>query len=333
MNAPDSAAASTRSAAPRPWYRRPLVVIAAIALLLFGAQWYDGHRQLDLLKQELAQRADQSRGAAELARDVQARIAALEAKQSEAQSQQSGLEARYQELSRSRDDALLADVEQSLLVADQQIRVAGSLRAALATLQAVDARLARVEPPAPLAALRQALAQDIERVKRAPQVDMAALAARLDELAAGVEALPLLADARPAAAPAARPPAADASAWTRLAREVWQDLRDLVRVQRLEGGDAAPLTPAQAWFLREHLRLRLLGARVALLGHHEKSYRADLKDARDWLTRYFDTRREPAAGALATLRQLDDGSAGVEPPAATAALEAVRSLRAARERR
>ena len=340
MSSPDPVE-TAKGAAPRPWYRQPAVIIAIAAAVFIAAEWYDNHQQISVLQQELTRRLaaadDQNRGVAdqvrEATRELQTRLGVLEAKLLESQTQQSGLEARYQELSRSRDEALLADIEQSLLVANQQIQAAGNVRAALTSLQAVDVRLARLEQPQ-FAALRQVVARDVERLKRAPAVDFAALAARIDEVAGAIDGLPLLADARPADAQSQRkPPPPEANAWTRLAHEFWQDFKDLVRIQKFDGAEAVPLAPSQAYFLRENLRLRLLGARLALLAHNEKSYKADLQASRDWLARYFDVRREAVASAVATLRQLHDNAISIEPPDVTASLEAVRNLRATRERR
>ena len=177
--------------------------------------------------------------------------------------------------------------------------------------------------------MRKAVARDVERLKAAPQIDIAAYAARLDELAATIDALPLTAETRPADVPR-KPATADGDAWTRLAREFWRDLRDLVRIQRIDAVEAVPLAPSQTYFLRETLRLRLLGARVALLARNDRSYRADLKAARDWLTRYFDARSENVTTALATLRQLQEQAAGIEPIDLAGSLDAVRALRARR---
>ena len=204
--------------------------------------------------------------------------------------------------------------------------------AALIALQAVDARLARNDRPQ-LANLRKAIGRDIERLKAAPRFDPTAIAARLDELAAAVDGLALLIDARPVDAPAARkaaPP--EANPWLRFAREFWADVRELVRVERIDNADGAPLSASQAFFLRENLRLRLLGARIALLAHNDKSYKADLKAAADWLARYYDVRRDAVAAALAAVRQLHDASINVELPDVTPSLDALRSFRAAGER-
>ena len=347
-NTPDSNAprppeqAAPSSEAPRRRGLQPVVVIAAAAALLLAVQWYDNHQQMKILQAELGQRLaavdTESRSATEQARDTtreaQARFEQLEARQQEMQKQQAALEGLYQDLARSRDDAVLADIEQMLLAANQQIQFGGNLRAALITAQSADTRLARLDRPQ-LAALRSVLARDIERLKQAPRADTVAIAARLDELAAGIDGLTLLSEARPSEAPAAgkSTPPPETNPWLRFAREFWQDIRELVRIEKIDNAEAAPLSVGQAYFLRENLRLRLLGARVALLAHNEKSYAADLKAAGEWLARYFDVRREAVAAAVAALRQLRENAASLQLPDVTASLEAVRNLRAAAERR
>jgi len=47
--------------------------------------------------------------------------------------------------------------------------------------------------------------------------------------------------------------------------ELRAELRQLVRIQKVEGAEAVLLSPTQAYFLRENLKLRLLNARIALL--------------------------------------------------------------------
>ena len=332
MNTPEPVEpAAANAPATRGRFQQPALLIAVAAVLLLAVQWYDSHQQMKALQSELALRsAEQIR---ESARDAQSKIEQIEAKQHESQNQQVALEAMYQELSRSRDESLFADIEQTLLLANQQIQAAGNVRAALIAVQSVDARLARLDKPQ-LATLRKAIGRDIERLKAAPRFDPSATAARLDELATGVDGLALLIDARPSDAPSAHkaaPP--EANPWLRFAREFWAEVRDLVRIEKIDNADAIPLSASQAFFLRENLRLRLLGARIALLAHNEKSYKADLKAAADWLARYYDVRREAVATALAAVRQLHDAPINVELPDVTPSLDALRSFRAANERR
>jgi uroporphyrin-3 C-methyltransferase len=184
-----------------------------------------------------------------------------------------------------------------------------------------------------LAPLRKAIHRDIERLKAAPHVDTLAISARLDALIAQVDKLPLAMEARaqPEPQPAASG-AADPGAWARFWNDVWAELAQLVRVQRMDAPDAVLLAPSHAFFLRENLKLRLIGARLALLSRDAASYKADLKAARDWLNRYFSARDNGVAHALATLRNLHDAAVGIDAPEIGATLDAMRNLRAARER-
>lgn len=323
-------------------YRQSWAIVAVIAVALFAWQWYDSHRQINTLQYELARRladADaqnkESRNVAEqvreATREAQIKLGVLEAKLQESQNQQVALEALYQELSRSRDESLLADVEQTLLVANQQLQVAGNVKSALIALQAADARLARLDRPQ-LAGLRKVIARDIERLKLAPHVDVIGISVRLDNLLGAIDGLPLAMEVRPPGTAPAPKGAADGNAWTRFTRELWRDLRDLVRIQNMERPDLPLLAPAQSYFLRENFKLRLLSARLALLAHDEKSFRADLKAARDWLTRYYDTRDKTVANAVAAVSQLHDSQIGIVLPDVAASLDAVRNYRLTRER-
>ena len=328
----------------RPRYLQPIALIAALALAVLAWQWYASDQQIKALQKELAQRltaADvenkQSRGIAEqvreATREAQVKLGVLEAKLQESQNQQIALEALYQELSRSRDESLLADVEQTLLVASQQLQLAGNVKSALIALQAADARLARLDRPQ-LAGLRKVIARDVERLKLAPYVDVIGISARIDNLMGLVDGLPLAMEARAPDPAAGAKSAAEpqAGAWLRFTRELWRDLRELVRIEKMDRPDIALLAPAQTYFLRENLKLRLLGARLALLAHDEKSFKADLKAAGESLVRYYDARNPVVVNTVATVRQLRDSQISIEVPDVASSLDAVRNYRLVRER-
>jgi uroporphyrin-3 C-methyltransferase len=317
--------------------------IAVLAFALAAWQWYEGRGETAALRQESAEKlaaaAAEGRAgrlaaveAREAAVASQARLAALESRLADLEGQHGALEALNREVARHRDDWAFAEIEQSLAIASQQLSLAGNVKAALAALQAADARLRRMDRPQ-LAPLRKAITRDIERLKSAPHVDALAISARLDALVAQVDNLPLATEARAQPEPpAAAPGAAPAGSWTRFWDDVRAELGQLIRVERMDPPDAALLSPSHAFFLRENLKLRLIGARLALLGRDPTSYKADLKAARDWLGRYYATRNNNVAHALATLKSLHDASIGIEAPEIGATLEAMRNLRAARER-
>jgi uroporphyrin-3 C-methyltransferase len=264
-------------------------------------------------------------------RDAQARVAELEARVADTQEQRVTLEEMYRELSRSADDRVLADVEQTLLAASQQLQLAGNVRGALAALQAADARLARAEKLASTP-LRRAITQDMDKLKAVPQADTVGLAVKLDQLMQQVDSIPLLIAETPPAPRATRVRASDESGFPRAMRDFWEEMKGLVRIRELETPEPALLAPAQAYFLRENLKLRLLAARVSLLARDESTFRDDVKASQAWIQKYFDARSRQATSVLATLKQVAETPVSIATPDINASLAAVRTARAAREK-
>jgi len=322
---------------------RLIGIVAAVALLALGFavwQWHDTRTRFEELTQSIGRRlsevesqAKESRLLADQAREAttaaQVKIGVLESRLAESQSQQIALEALYQELSRNRDEWGYAEIEQSLLIANQQLQLAGNVKAALIALQNAETRLQRMDRPQ-LVALRKALNRDMERLHALPHVDIVGLSIRLDHLISSVDRLPLAMEVRPSASAATRE-GGEESGWLRLVREAWAELKQLVRIQHMEKPEAPLLAPPQSYFLRENLKLRLIGARLALLGRDEESYKADLRAAREWLERYFDMRDSGVAQAAAALRNLHSSEIIINVPDISATLDALRNLRPVRE--
>jgi uroporphyrin-3 C-methyltransferase len=323
----------------RRWLTAALVVVLAAAI---AAVWIDAQNRDRQLRTEVAQRlaeqevGDKAMRAALQAeqdnlRDAQAKIALLENRLAESQTQQAALEALYRELAPSRDEWALTEVEQVLLLASQQLQLAGNVSGALAALQLADAKLQRLDRPQ-FVPLRRALARDMDRLKAVPYVDVPGLSLRLDQAIAAIDALPLALEER-LPAPPLEPPAKDEPGWRRFLRDAWQDLRQLVRIENLDRPEAPLLTPPQQFFLRENLKLRLLSARFALLFRDQTNFRADLAASDMWLKKYFDTRAKPVQALQTLLRQLRATDMATELPGLAGSLDAVRVLQLAREKR
>jgi uroporphyrin-III C-methyltransferase len=157
---------------------------------------------------------------------------------------------------------------------------------------------------------------------------------RIDTVVAQVDSLPLAFDERGERNGVAKhsTPAADRGFWSRLGSEVWNELRQLVVVRRMDSREPPLLPPSQAYFVRENLRLRLLNARLSLLTRDEAGYREDLRTAQRWIQRYFDPRSKLTADALNQLNQLSAATISFELPLITESLEAVRGFKSRRER-
>lgn len=367
---PETPAAAAPPAAEKPGPQPWALWLAALALLGVGVlSWlvWQGSERVEATRQELSRRLIESDAAQrdavaqakqnrETIDTLQGKIGAFEAQIAEMQSQQVALQSMYQELTRVRDDRLLAEIEQSVAIAAQQLQLAGNLEAALIALQGAEARLAQSAQPQFLP-LRKLIARDIERLKALPGADVSGIALKLDTLLNTVPALPLAFEQRPAkpakadktakAATPREPPvtapaetAPDSAKFGRLfgawLDEVWQELRQLVRIERIDThgiGDPGLLAPREVFFLRENLRLRLLAARLALLARDGRSFQSDLKQADEWLTQYFDTRARAVQDAQATLRGLIKLDVMREPVELNETLAALRNFKLARDKR
>jgi uroporphyrin-3 C-methyltransferase len=326
------------SGVPRGW----LAAVAALAVAAALAAWLDGRRTQQALRTEVAQRlaavemTTQATGKAQTdlateLRDAQGRTTLLETRIAESQAQQAALEALYRDLAPSRDEIALSEIEQVLLVASQQLQLAGNVPSALTALQLADAKLQRLDRPQ-FVALRRALARDMDQLKAVPFVDVTGVSLKLDQAIAAVGALPLAMDERLPPPAAAAPPAAELPAWQRFVRDLWEDAKQLVRIESSERPAAPLLLPAQQYFLRENLRLRLLSARIALVNHDDASFKADVAAATAWVAQYFDTRAKPVQALQATLKQLAAVPLAGDMPDLSRSLEALRVLRLAPDR-
>ena len=340
---PASTAVPVRGAWRNPW-----LIVALLALTLAGWQWVETRLRLADTQQELARRLSESDALARESRLIakqaqeqlvmlQEKYGELEAKFAESKSQQATLESLYQDLARGRDEWALAEVEQGVTLAAQQLQLAGNVQGAVLALQSADARLAGTSRPQ-FIGLRKVLARDLDRLRALPQLDLPAMNVQLESVISAVDTLPLAVDGRPrderksASAPVAAG-AASPTFWQQLAGDFWDELRGLIRIQRFDRDEPALLAPQQVFFLRENLKLRLLNARLALLAHDQWVFRNELKQALFWLDRYFDGRDPALLAAGRTLKQLSATEINIELPNLNESLSAIRSFKLGKERR
>ena len=336
---------------PAAWWALLLALIA-----IGGAGWAiwqarDTRVQSVELREELARRLSEGESIATEARGIvrqqqeviaslQGKLGALESKVETTEGQAAALEALYQEFSRSREDGVIAEVEQAVALAAQQLQIAGNVEAALIALQEAEARLA-IHDRGQLASLRRALARDIDELRLQPMLDVSGLSLRLERLLERADALPLAFEGQlplEAAVGGEMGPAENdglagwmAGMWRftqALAADVWHEVRTLVRVERLDQDDPVLLAPAQNTFLRENLKIRLLTARLALLARDGRTYEADLAQAKAWVERFFDLREERVQVALNELKELQAVKVRYEPPDLSETFTALRTVQA-----
>ena len=327
--------------------------VVALTLALLGQQ------RIKSLEQELVRRQQDSQGQAiearalakqaqDSAQAAESKVALLEGRVAETALQRTQLEDLIQQLSRSRDENVLADVDAAVRVAIQQSAITGSAEPLAQALRQSEERLARMNQPR-VERVRRALARDLDRVRAVAVTDIASRTIKLDEAVRAVDELPLLAqpERRPAlparavaassaSAPAKAPTAIDrwwpwlTERWAWAGTQVWGEVKGLVRVSRIDNPEAVLVAPEQAWFLRENLKLRLLNARLALLSRQFDTAQSDLRDAQSALDRYFDLSARRVVATADLVRQVASQARQISLPRPDETLAALSAAQAGR---
>ena len=350
------------------------ISVVSLTLVLLSQQ------RIKTLEQELVRRQQDSQSqvieshamakqAQEVAHASEAKLALLEGRVAETALQRTQLEDLIQQLSRSRDENVLADIDSAIRVSVQQSAITGSAEPMTAALRQAEERLSRLSQPR-LERVRRALARDIDRVRAVSVTDIASLTIKLDEAVRLVDELPMLSQperragistppgvqtapsaAVRAAGSAAPTVASTASAarpndgltgapnawlqwlrdgWRDASERVWAEVRSLVRVTRIDSPEAMLIAPEQAWFLRENLKLRLLNARLALLSRQFDIVQSDLRDAQSALDRYFDRSSRRVVVSADLVRQVSAQARLVALPRPDETLSAIVAVQSGR---
>ncbi|MCL1861078.1 MAG: uroporphyrinogen-III C-methyltransferase [Proteobacteria bacterium] len=305
-----------------------------LALLSIGfagfALWqaYEWRAQGENLRKEVAERlreSDQavgeSRASAKREHEsldtILAKIGALEGQLSKSEGHAVALEALYQQFSRSQEERVVAEVQQAVEFAGQQLQYAGNIEMALIVLREAQARLEQNDH-GQFSALRQALKTDIEKLSRQDTFDMPRTAERLEHVLGKIDALPLayhgeVPDGEASVRSIEKNDGEGVAHFIRaLATDVWEELRSLVKFERLDKNDKAVLlAPEQSAFLRENVKMRLLTARLAMLARDGHTYGVDLEQARNWIERFFDMGSKDVKEVVEELRTLESMPVGV----------------------
>lgn len=323
-------------------------------------------RRQDEARTQVVEARALARAAEEAARDAQAKSLLLESRMAESTVQRSQVESMMLSLSKTRDDNVVAELDAVLRAATVQSAWSGRGEPLVAALKQVDERLAATPSPrlthvrraiardlqrleATAGVDSTALAQRVDELLRQAdgwpllaQVDVAPdqapparssaakATASADAPTAGRPTLPLDTPARRAdeTAPGADAPWRDrvAHAWRTWWQSVVHEARSLVRIRRTEQPGAWTLTPEQAYFMRENLKLRLLSARLALLSRQRDVVQTDVSEVKRLLTQYYDPQSQRVVAALETLSQVQAAAQQVAAPRPDDTLSALAAL-------
>ncbi|MEW6332023.1 MAG: uroporphyrinogen-III C-methyltransferase [Pseudomonadota bacterium] len=311
------------------------VILATIALIASGYLWYVMfYQNADLFTQDIVGALDRiesgSNQAMETVASADKDIKRLKENQDAIKA---SLEKLNSDLRSNRMEWSLTETEQLMIIANNRLQLARDTHSALAALRAADQQLQQLAMPKFLPVRRQ-LAREIALLESQDKLDVSGITLRLVTLAETVDKLPLALDIRLREAGGTNAPAREDKPqtagtdgnWRQTARSLWQDILSLVRIRDDVASQRPLLPPEQQYFLRENLRLMLLGAQQALLQGSIPTYLHNLKAAQRLLKDYFDVESQVVTAMQAELARLQDMKLLVEMPDITGSLAALRRL-------
>ena len=186
------------------------------------------------------------------------------------------------QLGKTRGDWLLADAEYLLSVANQRLLLMGDVNTTMEALEAADQRL-RESGDAAAYKIREQLARDISAMSKVNAADVVGIYATLQNLESQIDSLTLL-----------LPYAGKDETVKPIVPDVKKDPKDLigqlesmVTIRHVQQHVNEILTPEQAQFIREQLRVKLEIIKIALVQQNDVLYQASLADTQKWITSNF----------------------------------------------
>ncbi|MDD5228973.1 MAG: uroporphyrinogen-III C-methyltransferase [Methylococcales bacterium] len=224
------------------------------------------------------------------------------------------------QLGKTRGDWLLADAEYLLSVANQRLLLMGDVNTTKEALEAADQRL-RESGDAAAYKVREQLAKDIAAISKVNAADVVGIYSTLQMLESQIDSLTLL-----------LPYAGKDEVIKPVAPEVKKEPKDLmgqletmVTIRHVQQHVNEILTPEQAQFIREQLRVKLEIIKIALVQQNDVLYQASLADTNKWLLGNFAKEKE-ADRFIASLEKLADVRIRTQFPDISLSLKLLRDI-------
>lgn len=313
------------------------LLITVINFLLLAWFWFSATQHFMQIEESLSvklhdyhsvneQSLALAKQADERSAKTQAQTMIIQEKLAESRDQQEVLQTLYDQLAEDREETVLAEVEQLVSIANQQLQLTGNIKAALLALQAASRYLEPINLPR-ANQLREVLSSDIQHLREYNQLDLLTISAQLETLTTLCADLPLsneralLVKEQVEIEPTIQ--ANNLNQVQKVASKVWEDVKSLVKIEYITIPEPPLLSADHRFYLNENLKLRLLTARIALLQHDEASYHADLAAVSSWLTQYFDVENENTIKALALIETLQESKVALERPELSESIAAI----------
>ncbi|WFP48867.1 uroporphyrinogen-III C-methyltransferase [Methylomonas sp. EFPC3] len=191
------------------------------------------------------------------------------------------------QLGKTRGDWLLADAEYLLTVANQRLQLVGDVNTTRQALEAADQRL-RESGDAAVFKVREQIAKELSLLNSAIVPDIVGLYAQIQQLQDSVENLAVF---LPHAGKALEKPDAANQDLSEHGHEILQQvakqLEGYVVLRHTDQPVNAVLTPEEAHFIKQQLKVRLEMIQIALVQQNDALFSSSVADAKQWLKKNF----------------------------------------------
>lgn len=195
------------------------------------------------------------------------------------------------QLGKTRGDWLIADAEYLLSIANQRLYLMGDVNTTREALEAADQRL-RESGDAGAFKIREQIAKDLTAIRNVAVADIVGMYATNQSLQDQVDKLALylpytgktLTQPKPAQEPTDKE-----------AHNLLDQLEGMVTIRHTDHPIKEILTPEEAQFIREQLRVKLEIVKIALVQQNEQLYQSSLADAKKWAEQNFAKNAETSS--------------------------------------
>ena len=193
------------------------------------------------------------------------------------------------QLGKTRGDWLIADAEYLLSVANERLHLIGDVNTTLEALEAADQRL-RESGDAGAFKVREEIAKELSVMKRVTVPDVVGIYASIQTMQDAVYKLVLF---LPYTGKALSPhvevkePTEKTTEDQGLLDSAMNQLEGIVTIRHTEHEVKEILTPEEAQFIQEQLRVKLEIVKISLVQHNEALFKSSLADAKKWTQQHF----------------------------------------------
>lgn len=190
------------------------------------------------------------------------------------------------QMGKTRGDWLLADAEYLLTVANQRLHLVGDVATTREALEAADQRL-RESGDAAVFKIREQITKEIALLNSVTVPDIVGIYAGIQHLQDAVEGLSVFLP-HAGKQPEKPQPNADLSEHGHdILNTVAKQLEGYVVVRHTDQPVNAILTPEEAHFIKQQLKVRLEMIEIALVQQNDTLFSSSIADAKQWLKKNF----------------------------------------------